>query len=92
MPLIRIQRRVRHTAGLAGQQDGDGGSGLANQSAYPDQVGNGLHQGSLRNALRSLVGLAFPIAALVLTRARPAARSRLGDARELGADRAERAG
>jgi hypothetical protein len=32
-------------------------------------MGNGLHQGSLRNALRGLVGLAFPIAALVLTRA-----------------------
>ena len=63
------KRRLRHPAGLAGQQDGDGRSGLANQPAYPDQMGNGLHQGSLRNALRGLVGLAFPIAALVLTRA-----------------------
>ena len=63
---------------MAGQQDGDGGSGLANQSAYPDQVGNGLHQGSLRDPLRSLVGVAFPIAALVLTGARPPRGVRLG--------------
>jgi hypothetical protein len=32
-------------------------------------MGNGLHQGSLRNALRGLVGVAFPIATLVLTQA-----------------------
>ena len=45
------ERRVRHPAGAAGQQDGQRGSGLADQPGHPDQVGPRLHQGHLRRPL-----------------------------------------
>ena len=62
-----VQRRVRHPAGLAGQPDGDGRSGLEDQPAHPDQVGHGVHQGPLRHALRGAESVARPITALVLS-------------------------
>ena len=52
------QRRLRHPAGAARQQDGRVRRRLADQPGHPDRVGAQLHQRSLQHALRRLVVVA----------------------------------
>ena len=63
----RVERRHRHPAGAARQQDGQRGIGLADQRRDPDRVGPRLHRGRLRHRR----------AARGATRSRPAGTDRL---------------
>ena len=60
-----VLRRIRDPAVAARVEDGQRRPGLPHQPRDPDQVGAGLHQGSLRNPLRRLGALA--VDRLVLT-------------------------
>ena len=48
------QRSVRDPASAAGEQDGVGRSGLADERAHPDQLGPRLHRRAIRHVLRCM--------------------------------------